>query len=242
MTSHICSLMKLKTFGVPSQWYKCCPAHRSMVAWCMGVVPVPGLTAVNGPFLRECIKLSTGTVVLRGSLPREKGYDVTLDLCSNKLINIWSQSDSTSVGVYSLRISQLFACCLGVLLGPAVPTNTPPTCASTVHLQDVPSWRETHCRKGGEKRSHCFSRVCFRVCVDKAGQSEAFTLPGKVVLTEKLDTQVISSSPSLQSFSPSQAWSNGINLTERLQKKYLLSISCLTAEKRRSTMRGRGRT
>lgn len=166
MTSHICSLMKLKTFGVPSQRYKCYRAHRSMVAWCMGVVPVPDLTAVNGPFLRECkSKLSTGTVVLRGSLTTEKGYDVTLDLCSNKLRNIWSQSDSTSVGVYSLRISQLFACCLGVLMGPAVPTNTPPTCAGTVHLQDVLSWRETHCREGGEKRSHCFFQgllLCLR--------------------------------------------------------------------------------
>lgn len=30
----------------------------------MGVLPAPGLTAVNGPFLSDCIKLVTGTVVL----------------------------------------------------------------------------------------------------------------------------------------------------------------------------------
>lgn len=58
------------------------------------------------------------------------------------------------------------------------------------------------------------------------------TSPGKVVLTLKLDTQVISSSPPQQSFVPSQAWSIGMNLTELLQKKYLLSINFLTAEER----------
>lgn len=66
----------------------------------------------------------------------------------------------------------------------------------------------------------------------KQGKVKSFTLPGKVVLTLKLDTQVISSSAPIQSSIPSQAWSNGMNLTERLQKKYLLSISFLTAEER----------
>lgn len=55
-----------------------------------------------------------------------------------------------------------------------------------------------------------------------------FSLPGKVALAVKLDTQVTSSSPPEQSAFPSQAWSNGMNLTERLQKKYLLSINFLT--------------
>lgn len=34
----------------------------------MGVVVVPGLTVVNGPFFREGINMSTGTLVLRGLL------------------------------------------------------------------------------------------------------------------------------------------------------------------------------
>lgn len=58
-------------------------------------------------------------------------------------------------------------------------------------------------------------------------------LPGKVVLMERFDTQVISSSPPEQSSMPSQAWSMGMNLNDRLQKKYLLSINCLTARRKR---------
>lgn len=57
----------------------------------------------------------------------------------------------------------------------------------------------------------------------------AQSLPGKVVLTFRLDRHVSSSSPPAQSSLPSQACSSGMNRTERLQKKYLLSISCLTA-------------
>lgn len=60
----------------------------------------------------------------------------------------------------------------------------------------------------------------------------AQSLPGKVVLTVKLVKHVISSSPPAQSSFPLQACSNGMNFTERLQKKYLLSISCLTVVKR----------
>lgn len=60
----------------------------------------------------------------------------------------------------------------------------------------------------------------------------AQSLPGKVVLTVKLVKHVISSSPPAQSSFPSQACSNGMNLTERLQKKYLLSISFLTVVER----------
>lgn len=60
----------------------------------------------------------------------------------------------------------------------------------------------------------------------------AQSLPGKVVLTVKLVKHVISSSPPAQSSFPSQACSNGMNFTERLQKKYLLSISFLTVVKR----------
>lgn len=55
-----------------------------------------------------------------------------------------------------------------------------------------------------------------------------FVLPGYVVLTLNSDTQVISSSPAIQSLFPSQARSIGINFTDRLQKKYLLSMSFLT--------------
>ncbi len=38
----------------------------------MGVVVVPGLTAVNAPVFREDVKMSTGTVLLVGSLFRQK--------------------------------------------------------------------------------------------------------------------------------------------------------------------------
>ena len=71
--------------------------------------------------------------------------------------------------------------------------------------------------------------------------SQMFVLPGKVVLTLKLDTQVISSSPPVQSSFPSQALSNGMNFTERLQKKYLLSISCLTGGQRNGTLKEKDR-
>lgn len=48
-----------------------------MVAWCIGVLAVPALTAVNGPVFREFIKISTGTLVLRGLLFRHEENDVT---------------------------------------------------------------------------------------------------------------------------------------------------------------------
>lgn len=44
--------------------------------------------------------------------------------------------------------------------------------------------------------------------------------------------QVISSSAPAQSMCPSQVFSNGINFTDRVQKKYLLSIKFLTEKKR----------
>lgn len=62
------------------------------------------------------------------------------------------------------------------------------------------------------------------------------------MLTLKPATQVISSSPFAQSFFPSHAWSIGMNFTECLQKKYLLSISCLTAGKRSGTLAEKDRT
>ena len=72
----------------------------------------------------------------------------------------------------------------------------------------------------------CF---CVRGNTDKVRFGDSgVCLPGNVVLTVKLDTQVISSSPPVQSSFPSQALSIGMNFTERLQKKYLLSMSCLT--------------
>lgn len=43
----------------------------------MGVLLVPGLTAVNGPFLSDCIKLVTETVVLCGFLSRERTLPVS---------------------------------------------------------------------------------------------------------------------------------------------------------------------
>lgn len=73
--------------------------------------------------------------------------------------------------------------------------------------------------------------LCVRT-LTKRDNVACLTLPGKVVLTLKLDTQVISSSPPLQSSIPSQAWSMGMNLTERLQKKYLLSMNFLTAQRK----------
>lgn len=58
------------------------------------------------------------------------------------------------------------------------------------------------------------------------------------MLTVRLDKHGISSSPSVQSSFPSQACSSGMNLTERLQKKYLLSISFLTAAGKRGSGTG----
>lgn len=57
-------------------------------------------------------------------------------------------------------------------------------------------------------------------------------LPGNVVLASKFRTQSFSSSPSEQSICLSHAFPNGINLTERLQKKYLLLISLETGEEK----------
>lgn len=131
-----------------------------------------------------------------------------------------------------------------MLLSPVVTTHTPPSWAGTVHLQDTLTWHQTHWRgelwRGKEKRSH-LSSFCFCVCVDtdKVRQSQVFVLPGNVVLTVKLDTQVISSSPPVQSSFPSQALSSGMNLTERMQKKYLLSISCLTGGQRSGTLKNK---
>lgn len=155
-----------------------------MVAWCMGVLPVPGLTAVNGPFLIDCIKLVTGTVVLWGLLSREMGHELTTPLSSDKPNNMWSFPPR--LGVHSLRVSQLFARRHSVLLGPAVHAHTTPTCAGAVHLQDVLSWHETHCRGGGEERRHRLLSRGLPLCVraDKAGQSEVlcFTWEGRVDL------------------------------------------------------------
>ena len=85
--------------------------------------------------------------------------------------------------------------------------------------------------RGEMKRN--WSRIfnpCFHL---KARQVSGFALPGYVPLTVNSDTQVTSSSPPVQSSCPSQALSIGINFTDLLQKKYLLSISFLT--ERRAT-------
>lgn len=58
------------------------------------------------------------------------------------------------------------------------------------------------------------------------------TVPGNVVFSVNDDKQVISSSPPEQSLFPSQALSSGMNFTELLQKKYLLSMSLLTEGER----------
>lgn len=90
-------------------------------------------------------------------------------------------------------------------------------------------------QKGNAKRSRfSFGRPAFVPVLTKRAQS----LPGKVVLTFTLDRHVSSSSPPLQSSFPLQACSSGMNLTDRLQKKYLLSISCLTAVGKRGSGTG----
>lgn len=122
--------------------------HRSMVAWCTGVLLLPGLTAANGPFLIDCIKAATGTVLLWGLLSRrdKRQFDTYFkpnDNCS-----------SATVVVDSLRVSQLCARRLGVLLRPAVATHTPPAGAGAVHLQDALRRHEAHC--GGEEPLFAF--------------------------------------------------------------------------------------
>lgn len=106
-----------------------------------------------------------------------------------------------------------------------------------------PDVRRTGGRNGTErrKRGGTFYKLSLCVCNDEARDSQVCALPGKVVLTLKLDTQVSSSSPPAQSSFPSQALSIGMNFTERLQKKYLLSISCLTGGKRSGTLEEKGR-
>lgn len=49
--------------------------------------------------------------------------------------------------------------------------------------------------------------------------------------------QVISSSAPAQSMCPSQVLSNGMNFTDRVQKKYLLSIKFLTEKRRTRSQR-----
>lgn len=226
--------LKSRWFSYSETW--CCPPHLSMVAWCMGVLVVPGLTAVNGPVFREFIKLSTGTLVLRGLLSKQNGCDAdfsTINQSLNRPILICS----SWVGMNSLCVSQLFACLVCVLLCPSIGTHTPPTWARTVHLEDIPSGHETHCMDrvrwgvGRTKKGH-LSSFDF-VSVLTQNEWHIMVLPGKVVLMERFETQVISSSPPEQSSIPSQAWSMGMNLNERLQKKYLLSINCLTARRKR---------
>lgn len=114
-----------------------------------------------------------------------------------------------------------------MLLLPTIAADTPPARAGTVDLQDMARRHEAHWR-GQKEESFFFWTPAFVPVLTKRAQS----LPGKVVLTVKLVKHVISSSPSAQSSFPSQACSNGMNLTERLQKKYLLSISCLTMVER----------
>lgn len=90
-------------------------------------------------------------------------------------------------------------------------------------------------QKGNAERSRfSFARPAFVPALTKRAQS----LPGKVVLTFTLDKHVSSSSPPAQSSVPSQACSSGMNLTEPLQKKYLLSISFLTAVGKRGSGSG----
>lgn len=89
-----------------------------------------------------------------------------------------------------------------------------------MNLEDALTRHEAHC--GGKGRSLGCGRDAGRA------ESRPSGSPGKVTLTVRLDRHVVSSSPPVQSSTPSQALSSGMNLKERWQKKYLLSISCLT--------------
>lgn len=203
-----------------------------MVAWCMGVLPVPGLTAVNGPFLIDCIKLVNGTVALWGLLSREMGHELTLPLSSDKPNNIrsfpprWVYTHC----VYPSCLHAVSVCCWVQPSTHTLLQPVPGLCTCRTCWADMRRTAEEAERRGDIV---CFPAVCLCVCaLTKQDKVRSFPLPGKVVLTLKLDTQVISSSAPIQSCIPSQAWSIGMNLTERLQKKYLLSISFLTAEER----------
>lgn len=97
----------------------------------MGVFPVPGLMAANGPVVREDVKLFTATLLLRGLLLTQQKKERreisdqrthSLNLCDAQHL-----LHSSLVGVNLLGVSQLFACCLCVLLGPVVTAHTPPT-------------------------------------------------------------------------------------------------------------------
>lgn len=53
--------------------FSICLPHLSAVATCMGVLPVPGLMAANGPLIREDPKPFTVTLLLLGLLFTEGG-------------------------------------------------------------------------------------------------------------------------------------------------------------------------
>ena len=208
-----------------------CPSHRSMVAWCMGVLVVLGMTALNGPFLRGNTKVSTLTLVLRGLLWEYRGNDVWPDvMLNNPFLTFPTSSVRFLVAVNSLCVSKLCTSCLCVLRSPVVAAHTPPTCSRTVHLQDELIWGEAHWREGWYRENE-ESFQTLLLSADTVRKFQVYILPGNVVLTLKSDRQVSSSSPPAQSFFPSQALFIGINLTERLQKKYLFSISFLTTQK-----------
>lgn len=131
------------------------------------------------------------------------------------------------LSVHSLCVSQQTTCCLRVLIRPVVTTHAPPAGVRAVHLQYALIRRETHWRREEES----FFKLCLCDDSDRAVKTPVFALPGKVVFTVTCDTHVVSSSPPAQSFTPSQALAIGMNFTELVQKKYLLSISSLTGGK-----------
>lgn len=172
----------------------CCLTHRSMVACCIGVVVVPGLTAVNGPVFMDDIKALTGTLVLWGLLLRQEGDTISgrITRSLNLQRNLCDGShvcDLIYLHVNSLCVSQLFTCCLCVLLGPGVTAHTPPTRARTVHLQDISSWREAHWREEWHKERKkrwvvLFQALFLCLCVMRKCERETgvcfFTRKGSV--------------------------------------------------------------
>lgn len=92
---------------------------------------------------------------------------------------------SPPAGMNSLCVSQLLTRRLCVLLGPALAAHTPPARAGTVHLQDLPGWREAHWRKERcreeEKSSHFSFPSSFTLCQQSETESGlCFTWKGSV--------------------------------------------------------------
>lgn len=146
-------------------------SYRSVVAWCVGVVPVPGLTAVKGPVFRKDANEFTGTFVLRGLLLRQEswlglisGFTVQTIYITIYVSDLISFTDGHGRYTHYVYPSWLHAVCVcwsvqlspHTLLQPASGLYTCSMCWSVVR------------RTGGkEKRGVAFQALVFAAAMTK---------------------------------------------------------------------------